>query len=89
MFENRASEAKIGEILQRIGRQANLRSKPLDGDLEGDYDAWFDGGAVKHVTGVSEYVLDDGSRASVAVTPSLSVEIHLADGTGVSVRQVQ
>jgi hypothetical protein len=81
------SEATIGDILQRIGRPANLRSERREGDIEGDYDRWFDGGAVKHTTGVSEFILDDGSRASVAVTPLLSIEIHLTDGRRVHVRQ--
>lgn len=77
----------IGEILCKIGDRSNRRSKPRNGDLEGDYDAWFDGGAVKYITGSTEYYFQDGSKAMVGVLPYLSVYIELADGSKITVSE--
>ena len=57
------------------------------GDLEGDYDFWFDGGAIELITGTTRFVFQDGTIAEVAVVPTLSLNINFRDGHVVKVQQ--
>jgi hypothetical protein len=87
MVEGRSTLVRVGEILSAIGKVANKRAHPREGDLEGDFDEWFDGGAVKNITGVTEYRFNDGSEARVAVTFTLSIAITLPDGKRIQVAE--
>lgn len=83
----RIAEADVARILQQIAN-AKARPTPKRKDLEGDYDAWFDGGAIRYVTGTTEYHFADGAFAGVAITSGiLSVVIRLPDGRVASVVQ--
>lgn len=75
----------VARILELIRRPPNLRREPRPGDLEGDFDQWFDGGAIKGVTGSTYYHFADGSRATVPVTVQPRVTIVFPDGWSVSV----
>ena len=52
MFEQHLL-AKMGKVLTLMSAPPNSRNKPLAQDLKGDFDMWFDGGAVKDETGIS------------------------------------
>ena len=53
----------IAHVMQVVGSTPNLRDAPAPGDLEGQFDRWFDGGAVRMVTGYNVYRLQSGARA--------------------------
>lgn len=78
-FEDRVDPEDVADVLSVIGDPPNLRGAPRPYDLMGDFDEWFDGGAVKHKTGYSEYTLEDGTFATVEATPQLSVIIRFGD----------
>ena len=75
----------VARILITIANPANLRSQRRPGDLDGDFDKWFDGGALKVVTGWTEYHFANGARAVVPTTPRPRVDITLPEGSYVSV----
>jgi hypothetical protein len=89
MTHQRVSEAEVARILSLIADPPNLRTQPQTGDLSGDYDRWFDGGAIRYITGSTQYVFVDGTRASVAVMPTLAVSITFASGERVGIIQEQ
>lgn len=59
----------------------------MAGDVDGDFDFWFDGGACRQITGWNEYVFHDGTVAEDLVTPGLIIVIRFPDGRRVSLRQ--
>lgn len=86
-FPKQISASEIADILHTIETLPNLRSHPQEGDLDGDYDEWFDGGAVRHVTGYNEYEFHNGVRVWWHVLPYLSITIELANGESVHIKQ--
>jgi hypothetical protein len=80
------SEA-VALILTLMASQPNARRKPVDGDVKGNFDVWFDGGAVKHDTGLSTFYFADGARAFAAGSLVWSVMIELPDGRRIDVRE--
>ena len=88
VFDTRITESAVAQILQLIATTPNRRGVRDMGDLEGDYDYWFDGGVCKLYTGSMEFVFRDGTIATVAAPiPSLSLEIRFRDGRRVTIRQ--
>jgi hypothetical protein len=60
----------------------------MEGDLAGDYNAWFDGGALRIDTGSKRYYFTNGTIAWVSATVSwLWIQIELPGGERVVVRQ--
>jgi len=82
------TEAAVARILALIASVPHHRDHPVEGDLEGQYDIWFDGGAYRIFSGWGEYSFTDGSSAQVPVTPLLRVTIQLPDGRVVEIAQV-
>lgn len=78
-FEDRIDPEDVADVLAVVADPPNLRGGPRPYDLVGDYDEWFDGGAVKHETGYSEYTLDDGTIVTVEVSERLSVIIRFGE----------
>jgi hypothetical protein len=74
-------------ILILIERMPNAREQPLLGDLEGTYDRWFDGGAVRYETGITHYDFNDGTKAKTPVLMRLSIGVHFPNGVSVSIHQ--
>lgn len=88
MLSRRAREGDVAAALRTIAAPPDARSRPRPGDLDGEYDQWFDGGAIRIGTGVTTYVFASGVQASVAASvPFLSVVIRFPDGTVVNVQQ--
>jgi hypothetical protein len=75
----------VVRILTLISDPPNPRSTAGDGDIEGDFDVWFDGGAVKHDTGISTWRFTDGAEAVTGTSLGWRVSIELADGRFVEV----
>ena len=73
--------------LSSIDSPQNLRSTRQPGDLDGKFDRWFDGGAMKVVTGWNEYHFADGTLAVVPTTPTLQIEMRLPSGVFVTVNE--
>jgi hypothetical protein len=69
--------AKLGKLLTLMSAHKNYRDKPLAHDLDGDFDQWFDGGAVKYDTGISKWTLADGTTAEMIVCPGADISITL------------
>ena len=84
---NSVSIAEIARVLGMLASPPNRRETPKDGDAEGEYDFWFDGGACRMITGWTEYHFTDGTRAGMPVIPHLRVEILFSDGRKVSLEQ--
>jgi hypothetical protein len=87
MLSNAIDLAEIAQILNLIARRPNRREKPKEGDLVGDYDEWFDGGAVKIETGYTVYAFPGGTIAHDIVTPKLCIRIYFANGTQICVSE--
>lgn len=77
----------VVRVLDLIATQPNRRKRPRKGDVSGDFSVWFDGGAVRHVTGFSEFVFSDGTQAWIHVRPFLSIRIELPNGEHVVIQQ--
>jgi hypothetical protein len=75
----------VARVLNIITPVRNQRKAPRAGDLPGEFDFWFDGGACRLQTGVTTYALLDGTTVCYFVTPVLSVRIQYPDGRSVSV----
>jgi len=87
-MSNHAETATVvARVLNAIASPPNLRDARRPGDLEGEFDQWFDGGAIRTVTGTVTYAFDDGVTALVGVLPWLFVTVTCADGTVVSIRE--
>lgn len=87
-FSNRIDEQRIAEILATIAAPRNRRYRPLEGDLTGDFDFWFDGGACRIHTGSQHYVFADGTHAHLVMpAPWLSVNVVFPNGEIVDIVQ--
>lgn len=88
LFAHRVAEARVAEILRLIAAPPGLRRQAAAGDLPGDFDFWFNGGAGRQHTGSAHYEFTDGTKAMVARPASwLWVEIVFPDGKSVQVVQ--
>lgn len=88
LFVGRFSEHSVAHVLDMIAEKPNEREKPVSGDLTGQYDFWFDGGACVEVTGYTKYDFANGTEAIVEFLPGRwSVDITFADGRRVYVSQ--
>jgi hypothetical protein len=83
----RVSEQELSKIVSAIAA-VKLRPTPKRGDLEGDYEAWFDGGAIRYVTGSTEYYFRDGTIASIGIEPEkLTLTVRYSDGRVINILQ--
>jgi hypothetical protein len=55
--------------------------------MKGDFDWWFDGGAIRSITGNTEYHFTTGARCDIPVTPLFHVYVTLADGTPIHIAE--
>lgn len=83
----RVPEEAVSRVLWSIHSRPNQRQRPNPGDLEGDFDFWFDGGACRVVTGSSTYHFQGGTTAHVAVLPQLLIQIRFPTGETVRISQ--
>jgi hypothetical protein len=84
MPENRrpfCDDGAVARILHLIATTPNKRTTRQAGDLEGHYDYWFDGGACRIVTGHTDYIFLDGTRARRIVCPEFPLDIWFPDGS--------
>jgi hypothetical protein len=81
--------ADVAKILMLMTAPPHPRHRPLEHDLKGNFDIWFEGGAVKHDTGISRYAFADGSSASTGTSLNLGVEIILPNGRRISVTEAR
>jgi len=87
-FDRRVAESRVAQVLGLIAAEPNRRSVAAAGDIVGQFDYWFDGGAAKVETGYIEYRFSDDTRAVVGCpVPALSVVIEFPDGCRVRVQQ--
>ena len=87
MTARRVTEAEIARVLQLIASRTNARRRRRPGDLDGPFDQWFDGGAVRVAGDETIYQLGDGTRVRAAALPTLSLTIELRDGITVVIEQ--
>lgn len=75
----------VARTLHKITTLPGLHATPTPTDLAGSYSEWFDGGAVKHVTGWDEFYLNDGTVAVVSGSLEGGVDMRLPDSTYVRI----
>jgi hypothetical protein len=79
----------LAHVLHAIRTCPNVRDRPITGDVVGQFDFWFDGGAGRIQTGMSEYEFTDGTRVSFHLGgPPLShcFQVYFANGWTVQLR---
>lgn len=81
------SLTRIGRLLAQVEELGEVRTRPAPGDLAGDFDGWFDGGAFKDDTGSRTYFLLDGTTIGVTPFSLLPVRITFPEGAVVTVMQ--
>ena len=86
-YKQRVDELEVSEVLNMLAGARNTRQQPGPGDLPGEFDAWFDGGAIKWETGCTQYFFANGVTARVPVIPTLCVSIRFPDGRRVAIEQ--
>ena len=74
--------SEVAAVLSTLARIGAQRDKPRPGDLIGAFDAWFDGGAIRYQTGVTEYHLADGTSVGVLVVTRLELSVVFPESTG-------
>jgi hypothetical protein len=87
--DRRVSDDEVAEIARLIAfaqNERNRRNRPLPGDLEGEFDQWFDGGAVQWVTGVTRYFFHNGATARTPIMPPFDTYVYFPDGRSVTIR---
>jgi hypothetical protein len=97
-FEPRVNVEDVATVLHCIASPPNRRERPSVGDLEGNYEFWFDGGAAINQTGGGVvYTFANGTHAFVydcviplpPRPPPLSITIHFSNGVRVTVKEEQ
>lgn len=87
-FSRRVDENRVAEILAMIGSQPNRRQQPVKGDLAGEFDFWFDGGACRTHTGSQHFFFADGTEAHLAMpAPRLNMNVLFTEGEIVDIVQ--
>jgi hypothetical protein len=79
----------VARIFRLMSTQPNARSTPRTQDLQGHFDLWFDGGAVKHDTGISSWRFDDGATATTITSLHWFVDITLASSRTIHVAETR
>jgi hypothetical protein len=87
MTANDPIELRVARVLRLIAEKPNARSAPTPGDVEGEFDVWFDGGAVRVHTGYEVFRFADGTKAIQSALPWLEVGIRFADGRQISIAE--
>ena len=88
LLGRRVNEETVAHVLYMIATQPNFRQVPQPGDLEGEYDYWFDDGACKAHRGGQLFVLRDGTHVEVAAPwPVLSLTIRFPDHRVINIQQ--
>lgn len=78
----------IADRLATIASPPRERNERYNGDVDGAFDRWFDGGAIKIVTGWNEYHFADGTLAIVATSSMLlHIEMRLPNGSYLTVAE--
>ena len=78
---------EVARILTLMAAPPNPRQRPLEQDLKGNFDVWFDGGAVKHDTGISTYTFANGSSATTGTSLRFGGGITIPSGRRITVAE--
>jgi hypothetical protein len=80
----------VGEVVRILNLMAstpNRREAPIDGDIEGNFSYWFDGGAVRYETGPTLFQLMDGTKIWQDVSLQLSLRIIFQEGINIRIKE--
>jgi hypothetical protein len=77
----------LSGILSTVASPPGLREEPRAQDLKGDFHRWFDGGAIKNVTGWQEFHFADGTLAVLSGSLLFGLSVRLPSGTWVTIRE--
>lgn len=83
----RVHRQQVASILGLLAEPPNYRHRPQQGDMAGDFNAWFDGGAVRYLTSITEYHFADGSRASFHDLALRTIHVELTDGACITIEE--
>ncbi len=84
-YNKRVTLLDVAEILNAVAATPSSRSEPRDEDMPGNFDEWFDGGAVRYSPGMAEYHFKDGTVAAVGMVSWLAVRIRFPDATTITI----
>jgi hypothetical protein len=79
--------ADLARILQLVSSRPGARKRRRPGDVAGDFEEWFDGGAARAVDGGRLYQLGDGTRVTVAAGDRLAIRVEPPGGPTVVIEQ--
>lgn len=86
----RADLGAVARVLWAISSTPGRRSERVEGDLEGDHDYWFDGGALDYDTDFNRFTLADGTEAWLRSSSSVLMGgVRLPTGETVLFQQQQ
>jgi hypothetical protein len=77
----------LSRILSTIASPPGLREQPRPDDLQGNFHMWFDGGAIRIVTGWEEFHFGDGTLAVLSGSLLFGLSIRLPSGTWVTIKE--
>lgn len=77
----------LSGILATIADPPGLREQPRPQDPQGDFHRWFDGGAIRVVTGWEEFHFADGTLAVLSSSLLFGLSVRLPLGTWVTVKE--
>src|SRR4051795_10996636 len=87
MADNDPIELRVARVLGLIAEKPNPLRRPKPGDVEGEFDIWFDSGAERVATGYHVFRFADGTEAIQSALPWLSLGITFADGRHVTISE--
>lgn len=78
----------VADGLRCIAEPPNRRQSPVDGDIAGRFDFWFDGGACRAETGLTRFLFVSGMTAQYPVTPGLNITFEFPNGARILLERV-
>ena|SRR5579859_2602194 len=81
----RARRLHVSTRLELLAELPRYHQRPRPGDMIGQFDAWFDGGAVRYLTSITEYHFADGTHASCHGLSLRTLHVALTDGAQITI----
>jgi hypothetical protein len=87
-LRQRVNEDDVARILSLVANPPNLRVRPVKGDLAGEFNAWFDGGALRIDSSWKIYFFTNKTKVWISTSASwLWVQIEYSSGERVVIKQ--
>jgi hypothetical protein len=77
----------LSSILSTIASPPGLREQPRPQDPQSNFHRWFDGGAIRDITGWQEFHFTDGTLAVLSGSLLFGLSVRLPSGTWVTIKE--